>query len=362
MKNADIVVYITAPLWDRRIEEKPSGGSYVSLVNLTRELAKRGYVVHVYSDCKERNDTTHGNLSYIRIQNFYESTGSINCKLFILYRTFDPTFDLSFIKAERKVVWSQDNKINEENAIELLSNHINGIICVSDLHVKMMIEQVGIKWSSVIHSIYNPLDVECYEDVDRLSLSTRELSGVYLSHPSRGLNNLLSIYPLIRKLKKDFELKVYSSLLPYAYYEKKSSDEKMSYFIKRMKREDGIEWVRGYGRPRLLKELSKTSLFLYPTDFVELFCYSFAQSLACGVVPVVTSTGVFIEYSKMTDCLTLIDTSKEDWMDIFSCEVVKLFNDSERMKIRSKECIKFARNTFDVKNVADKWEEICFQK
>lgn len=345
----DYIFHAPAPIWDRRKEEKPLGGTYLTFINVTRELARRGCHVVCYTDCQGRYDTSSSGLEYKYIG---EYNYNVKSKYFVSLRHFG--HDWEKIPSEKKILWSQDN-IVPDDAQEKFDSGLELLVCVSDFHKGLL--QPGLQIDADrIKVIYNSLDFDIYPSIEEICSQKRGNKGVYLSCPDRGLDNLLDVFTIIRDIGCDFQLYVFSSWLPYAYFDEKESDKRMERFILPLQGTNNLFWHKGYGQLELIQQLTSKDIFVYPTEFVEAGCYAFIQSCACGVIPLMTNTGVFPEWQEKSNyAFELIDI-KSDWKETFAVKVCNILLSGDRKNYE--EIRLFAEEYFDIKKNIEGWLEL----
>ncbi len=116
---------------------------------------------------------------------------------------------------------------------------------------------------------------------------------VYTSTPWRGLDVLLNAMEQIKTDK--VELNIYSSTQIYGVHFKKVTDKQ---FIELFDKANSMKNVnyKGYlHHKELMKVLHTYDCYIHPSTFEETFCMAAMESLAAGLVGVVTDLGALYE-------------------------------------------------------------------
>jgi glycosyltransferase involved in cell wall biosynthesis len=159
---------------------------------------------------------------------------------------------------------------------------------------------------------------------------------VYCSTPFRGLEQLLDIFPLIRKQVPDAELHVYSDMKIYQY-NKDQDDNRCGHIYEKLKQGiDGVVNHGSVGQKRLARELEKCKILAYSNTFPETSCIAAMEAQASGCVAVTTRLGALPEtvgpHGIFVDGLP----GKDDFDERFAKECVTLLSDQERWEARAR--------------------------
>lgn len=115
---------------------------------------------------------------------------------------------------------------------------------------------------------------------------------VYTSTPFRGLDVLLSAFPLIRAAIPDVRLRVFSSM---ALYQVRPEDDKYRELYARCAATEGAEYVGPVGQARLARELAEAAALAYPSTFAETSCIAVIEAMAAGAAVFTTRLGALPE-------------------------------------------------------------------
>ncbi|PIQ24448.1 hypothetical protein COW36_24670 [bacterium (Candidatus Blackallbacteria) CG17_big_fil_post_rev_8_21_14_2_50_48_46] len=114
----------------------------------------------------------------------------------------------------------------------------------------------------------------------------------YTSVPGRGLAVLIDIFPLMREIFPQLQLKVFSSLKTYQESEEQPWLQEL---YQRCRETENVELVGSLPQPELVKELSKVHLLTYPNTFSETSCIAVMEAMACGCDIITTQMGALPE-------------------------------------------------------------------
>lgn len=347
MRQANFIFYYLAPIWDKRKEEMTLGGTYLALINLTRELARQGYEVIVFADCGHKTDTACDKLTYIPVNQFdYEM---YDADVFVSGRIMNLEWER--ILARKKVLWSQDNIIPDPTMP--LEKGLDLIVVTSECHKKMLLQQHPAFPAEQMPIIFNSIEIDSYPTPNQIEKV--HAKGIYLSHPGRGLGNLLEMIPQIKQVTPDLHVHIFSSWLPYSYFTKHESDKKMVHLLAKLQNMSDITWSRGVAQPRLKEVLASCYFHLYPTEFEEIFCYAAIQACMSGAPPITTNTGVFPQWQTMSDAFFLVDIEQKNWKDNF-VETIKIACDNPDLcQQKRKNARNFILEHLRVDKVAYQW-------
>jgi len=306
------------------IKEKGCGGSETSAAWLAREFAKQDCQPILYASDSQVWD----GVIYRDASGFQPD--SIPCHLFISSR--QPEVFKDKILAKQWWLWFHDVHRGEAFTPEI-AEKIDVLVVLSKWHANFIKKTYPfLKKAEVVDLDNNPLTYEDCEDqgifypkakvknppkiaiigdamdTDRFTKVTVHKTAevgtsvdilnsiknigkrishrfIYCSSPDRGLEELLNLWPLIKKKLPDAELKIFygwdyfnSRLGIPAYREYKER-------IRQLIKQDGVEWCGRVGQEQLAEELMKSDAMVYPPHlFRETYGIAFLEAQAAGVI------------------------------------------------------------------------------
>jgi glycosyltransferase involved in cell wall biosynthesis len=181
---------------------------------------------------------------------------------------------------------------------------------------------------------------------------------IYTSTPFRGLDLLLSWFPVIRQVCPDAELRVCSSMRVYGVGEQE--DRAQFGRLYDLGRQPGVTLLGSLSQPQLADELRQARVLAYPNHWPETFCIAAIEAQASGC-PVVTSTlGALPEtVGDGGVCVPGDPRSDPAFRDRFIAEVVSMLTDDTRWEGFSRGAMQRSREQYDWRVIAGEWERWC---
>lgn len=286
------------------IREIGCGGSETALAWTAREFAKRDCYPILYG----MDNQVWDGVVY-REHSTYKPD-SIPCDLFITSRV--PQVFNDDIPAKQKWLWLHDIHVRDGLTPEI-AERVDLIMTLSHWqagHIKRVypflkdaeiidmeenevtyddtwtggcfFEDASISKVPPIAIIGNGIDIERF-DITEERIPRR---FIWCSSPDRGLEEVLNMWPLIKKALPDAELKIFYG---WNYFdstlfipEQRSFKER----IRKLIRQDGVEWCGRVGQEEIARELCKADIMLYPPphQFRETYGIAFLEAQAAGVL------------------------------------------------------------------------------
>lgn len=114
--------------------------------------------------------------------------------------------------------------------------------------------------------------------------------------PRRGLENILTAWPSIRRCVPNATLEVY-----YGFTELDRSEAAgdpsfkrwMDFMLSALSNTEGVIYHGMVGHRELAVALSRSGFYLYPTAYPETSCISLMKAQACGAVPITSRQAIF---------------------------------------------------------------------
>lgn len=318
---------------DKVLDGRNGAGSEYALVMLAQELTKLGY--HVYVFCHINPDQnvdycrTGAQPQYLPIYRSYRSqvTGAsiptfINCwdqvitlpanikridELIVWRTTFDKSYDFSNY-ADRCHLWSHDVPT------QYLNYEPDIIYTLSNWHKSLFEEKFGNKFKIVVgcNGITPGPKVKLNREPE---FSTR---CIYASNYTRGLEQLLTIWPQIKEAVPTASLDIYYGRETY-------TNTNIDHIVKLIEDSKDLD-VTERGRvdhTTLRKEMSRAGFLLYPYQgSSETFCINVATASCVGCLPIVCKRDGLIDTLAVQE-QDLID------LDEYTVRCIELLQDSE---------------------------------
>ena len=288
------------------IVEQGCGGSETSAAWVCREFSKRGCQPFLYA----MDNGVWDGVIYRNFQSF--NPESLMCNLFISSRV-PQVFDAP-INATQKWLWVHDIHC-WDNLTPGRAGKLDAIIALSHWHAHHLKRAYPwLKEAQVIDldgnvptykDNWTPNVYESEEKPDRLpviaiigdAMDTSRFTTVvgernphrfiWCSSPDRGLEQVLTYWPEIRKQMPDAELKIFYG---WDYFDRfVNAIPAMAEFKQKLLgllEQEGVEWMGRVGQDQLATELMASGIMLYPPphDFRETYGIAFLEAQAAGVI------------------------------------------------------------------------------
>lgn len=325
------------------IQTRGASGSDSSVFFLTREWAKRGYDVTVYTNCQEKEGIYDG-VRYVNYQkmNWYDTFDTL-----IIWR--HPQTLPGNVKANR--IWFDWHDIvyaPKKFRLDQL-NRFDKIFAKSQYQRHLLPEISDDKF--VI--INNGADASIL-NIGNPSKSSNQL--IYASRYYRGLEFMLTWgWPLIKTAIPDAELHLY-----YGWTKRDSSPKVAPWKASMLElmKQPGVIEHGNVGHQELMNVKSRASIHYYGCAYEEIDCISIRESAMVGCIPVTTNYAVFQEKDY---CLKVDgDPSQQETQEALARLIIELLQKSpeELNLIREKVRQSVMYETWE--QVAPKWLE-CIQ-
>lgn len=328
--------------WDANSLKSGIGGSETAVIEIAKRLAADGWEVVVYNRCDAPAEGTV--IDGVLYKNYWTIDQRDTFDVLCLWRS-PVMLDVPW-KARKVVLDLHDVVSDAEFTSKRLANVDH--VFVKSKHHATYIPSVP---KEKIVVIGNGIDLSRFEGEEERDVNR----FVYTSTQNRGLEALLQMWPQIKKEIPKAELHTYYG---WESFEKinKDNPERMEW-MRHMKQKLNQEGVYDHGRVGqdvLAKELMRSSLWLYPTDFPEIHCITALEMQAAGVIPVTTGYAALEDTQKVGVKLPG-DPYDPEWQKQYVEEVVSTFMDSQTdLDIREKGKEFASNSSWD--NVSTSWE------
>jgi len=292
--------------WTRKtIDDIGCGGSETAVAFTAEEFAKRGHQPIVYA----MDDQIWDGVLYRHHDKFIANSNP--CNIFISSRV--PDIFYNEIPALQKWLWVHDiycfNRLSPEVAKE-----IDVIIALSHWHCdhlkrtypflkdaevwdfddqdksyedtwtpNMYFEDAICNHLPVMAIIGDATDTKKFKNIKDKKVPHR---FIWLSSPDRGLEQVLNLWPFLKKELPDAELKIFYG---WNYFDSSlwiPGQRELKERLRELIKQEGVEWCGRVGQYQLAHELAKSQCLLYPPphDFRETYGIAFLEAQAAGVI------------------------------------------------------------------------------
>ena len=342
--------------WDfRNLEHGGIGGSEVWQINLTREIAKLNYRVINICDCEK--EIMDGGIKYVPYTQYTSFIEQNHVDYFISSRTTDPF--LQPLRAGKTFVQIHDIWMLSQKE-QILLDKVDKFCVLSQWHLDFASDHHRIPKDKMA-VMANGIDFKRFDDV---KVERNPYRIHWSSSWDRGLDNVLYLFPFIKEQIPEVELHVF-----YGVYNWKQScitknDEAGLKKIAELEQAVTQEGVYCYGRvdqKRLAEEISKASLWLYPSWFSETFCITSIECQRAGV-PVIANNYAGLITTLGNTAILLGDQDSwwpysKEGREAFLTETVSILKDRDKWKHWSEKGFKNTEK-YSWAQVAQMWKRL----
>ena len=243
------------------IQEGGIGGSETAVIHIAENLVKRGKEVVVYNRCDAPREGLL--VKGVLYHNYWEFNRLDEFDVLWAWRM--PSLADYDIKARKFIVDVHDVMNPESFSPERLAR-IDHVFVKTEYHKSLFPNIPDDKFVIV----GNGIDLSRFDEVVKKD-PTRI---IYTSTANRGLETILNWWPDIKKVVPKAELHVFYGWNTF-YQLNKENPERLAWMerMKEMMKQDGIVDHGRVDQVTLAKEMLKSSIWLYPTDFPEIHCH-----------------------------------------------------------------------------------------
>jgi glycosyltransferase involved in cell wall biosynthesis len=269
--------------WDfRTIDTTGIGGSETWQIWLSRELSKLGYRVISFADCS--TTIKDGDITWIPYTEYPAWVEQNWVDYAILSRTTDP---LRFpLRAGKVFVQIHDVWLLSEKT-QLFLDRVDKFCALSQWHMDFASSYHGIPKEKMALTA-NGIDFKRFDDI---KVDRHPYRFHWSSSLDRGLDNVLYLWPFIKKEIPEAELHIFYGILNWIESCKLRNDQEGLKKIAELEasmKQPGVFYHGRKSQKELAEEIKKASVMLAPNWFSETFGISFIECQYSGV-PVITN-------------------------------------------------------------------------
>lgn len=293
---------------------KGVGGAEASLILLSRELAKLGHIVDVYTNTQVEG--VFNGVNYFHTSSFIANDYS---DVFILFRNSFP--DYPNVYARLKIFWSCDQATTSDWASHIIP-YTDMTFAISEYHRQYLYDHYPFERGS-IEVIDLGVNAEEYETLEP------KIPGqmIFCSVPKRGLEFLVTMFPQIQKQVPNATLVITSD---YTLWGAEPLNGDLKEMFVNM---PGVTFLGKIPRKDLVAYQKSSEIMAYPCNYDENFCISAIECIASGAVPVTTDIGALKTTIGDSGIVIKGQPGTTPYNDQFVTQVVSLLKDgSEDLK------------------------------
>lgn len=326
--------------WDL---ENGIGGSEEAIIRLSKRLLEQGYSVTVFAS----PGANRGEYDGVEWKNYWELDLRDTFDVFVAWRS--PWFFDAKIDARKKYLWIHDVMNPNEFTSQRLMN-LDKVILLSKYHRTCY---PNIPDEKIMLSA-NGIDGDEFEGADKSIRDPHKI--VYMSSHTRGLINLLDIWPTVKAEVPDATLDIMYGWDSYIAINRENP-ERMAWMENMKKRINVLDGVTDYGKvgqDKIVDQIKSAGVWAYPCFFPEISCITAMKAQAGGAVPVTSNYAALNETVRYGHKLDMkewdADTSRT-----YKDALIAMLTDTERQKEIRQSMILGAQKDFSWSRVAQDW-------
>ncbi len=342
--------------WSPKSVASGIGGSEEAVINMSRELAKRGHQVRVWNNCGD-DAGVHDGVTFSDYLDFVDEPVDI----FISWRTES---NLKYAKNFGAAYHWLHDTVEEDRVLAALGLGASKIMVLSDYH-RRLYPKIR---NQEVFLTQNGVDLRHFERMDVSRVPGRIFYG---SSYDRGLKEFLEEWPKIK-------LAVPHATLHIAYgwqtWEAIARANDSMETFKRVKdtlvqlmQQDGITELGRISHADVAKEMLEADVWGYPTWWPEISCITAMKAQIAGAIPVVIPTAAVaetVQYGRKTDCGYYMDIDGNpavrtgETLDQWTQQLINTLTLSADQKDGERDAMmQWARKKFDWATIAAAWEQ-----
>lgn len=344
--------------------EKGMGGSETAAVQMASKLSFLGHDVSVYANFRE--EKTFAKTQYLRYERLASDQENNECDIFISSRRLEGIVVAEKLKPKIKVLWVHD--INCGPDLNNLAPRYDIIFCLTEWHVDNLRATYPRVDPEKIVLTRNGIETGLFEYLQGEKFGHPKEPGrfVFVSSPDRGLEKLMSYMPEIIRRVPEANLHVYYGFDNWQKLAEMKGDPfelaKINYYKALIQTTEGVVFHGRVGQIELTRELLKSMVWPYPTDWPETSCISAMEAQAAGCVPVCTryaALGETVKHGILINPESIHPFPHNlNYREEFIGAICRLLTDEPFRKEYAANGRKWALENLDWKGVAEQWETI----
>jgi tetratricopeptide (TPR) repeat protein len=326
----------TADSWDGNALATGIGGSETAVIHIAKQLAKRGIEVVVYNRCDAPAEGVV--IDGVLYKNHWE----IN--------RLD-TFDVLWL-------WRNTNLLDYDLKARKVIVDLHDVTNASDFTPERLARVDHIFVKTAYHrSLYPAIPDEKFvivgNGIDLTRFEVKETRNnnriIYTSTQNRGLETILNWWPDIKAKAPDAELHVFYGWNTF-YELNKDNPERMAWMTE-MQAKMEQPGIVNHGRVdqfTLAKEMMKSNIWLYPTEFPEIHCITALEMQAAECYPITSGYAALAETQQSGVKIPVTQKDK------YIAEIVNAIENRDLLKKDIAKGLDYVKScTWD--NVTDVW-------
>ena len=352
----DLVIYTEGLPFDGKTPfERSLGGSESAVVFMARALAGRGHRVRVFSRCERPGD--YDGVVYRDLADFPDFAEAGACDVFICCRHLRGL--AAPVRAKASIVWNHDILPRQlAQQLNSLMFKVDRLFVLSEFHRSQFERRLSLP-ADRYEVTRNGVDlVGIDEAIEGVARDPERL--LYTSRPERGLEQLLAMWPELKRRRPGLKLAV-------AHYDNPGADAQMRAFLDRLHQTaealPDVTFLGPLSKRELYREIAGSALVVYPATFPEVSCISALEAAACGT-PMVASRYCALKESVVdgeTGLLVPGDPHTQEYQERFIAAVDCLWQEEDWLADMAEAARQRIEERYQWSDIAAEWEALFEQ-
>jgi len=342
----DIAIYCgkSPGKWDPSSEREGGvGGSEEAVINLARLLAQKGWNVTVFG--RPLKEGVYDGATYAH---FTEFNPKSKYDVFISWRM--PSVFSRKINATKKYLWLHDVVKPEQFGPHNLP-HIDKVMVLSKFH-RELIPNVPDEKIMLTGNGINP-EQFTYE------VEKNPNYCIYTSSADRGLECLLKMWPRIREKAPQAELHWFYGWQTFDKLHQ-GDKEKMAWkgYMQSLLSQPGVFDEGRVDHYTIANKYKEAQLWLYPTEFSEIYCITADKAQAGGALPVTTRVAALderVQYGTKFDVKNIY--SNKEAQEKYIEQTIEYLLNPEIVDVEREGMVEQTLKNCTWQRIADQWDK-----
>lgn len=356
------ICFITKPLFEPwhpdLIDKDGSGGTEACVIEVAKRFAADGWRSVIFGSPGSLRGQERDGVEYWETAQDYDVSEPY--KIAVSVRAPD-MFDAR-MNAEKKILWMHDVSVGDvqDGPWGDRFTRFDLMLGVSQWHANHL-QKVYTVDPRKVDYIYNGFDHNLFTS-EAAGVEKDRFKMIYASSPDRGLENLLEIWPVVKKYYPQASLDVFYGwhsvdkiLAMRPNHPLRFLKERVETLLEQVNEDGSINWVDRVSRAELARHYSTASVWAYPTAFCETFCITALETQAAGIIPVTTQLAALQETVACKELLIPGHAGNSDYRKRFMEHVQSVFEaDENTLQYWRSQGIEHAQS-FSWDKVYDNW-------
>jgi len=301
------------------------------MLTLCEEFTRIGHQVRLYNNPYEQN------ASPFEQKTVWEFDPDEDRDILVVFRTPNRRA----LKAKGKRVWFSCDQ-STMGSYKEYAQYMDKVVCISPFHAQYFKDTYDIEDTVVIPI---PIRINDFEGKDIEKVKNRI---IFTSVPDRGLQHLWRMWPILLEEVRDLSLVITSDYRLWNAPEARNAQHRIKWMC-----HDNVSFLGALPRARMIEEVLKAQILLYPCSYYELQCLAVGEAMVAGCYPITSAFGA-LETTNFGTILR-VDPSDPNNDKLFIDETLKLINDPTLLGAYQRDVQKVAKSIFSPEIILEEW-------